>query len=155
MLFIIQRLIKLSAAPAFNLIKKDRSALETRLILLDKPLRRCFPGLSIPGTAGWLGDDTGTWDLTGNGMNVEAGRGANVRDCGNLSRRLVWKLSLRKKPQHYQTDGNTFCASVFFPPLPKIGRTMTPTTRRQQSDKRALLKVHFPRQKPFKLKKNM
>lgn len=120
MLFIIQRLIKPSAAPDFNLVnvKKDGPAFETRLVLLDKALCRCFPGLSVPGTAGWLWEDAGTWDLTGNGMNMEAGRGANARDCGNLRSRLVWKLSLRKKPQHYQTDGNPFllqCFLLLFP----------------------------------------
>lgn len=72
MLFIIHRLIKLAAAPDFN-VKKDGPASETRLILLDEPLRRCFLGLPVPGAAGGLRDDAGTWDLTGNEMNVEAG----------------------------------------------------------------------------------
>lgn len=72
MLFIIQRLIKLSAAPDFN-VEKDGPAFEAGLILLDEPLRRCFLGLPVPGAAGGLRDDAGTWDLTGNEMNVEAG----------------------------------------------------------------------------------
>lgn len=95
MLFLIQKLIKLSAAADFN-VKKDGPEFETRLILLDEPLRRCFLGLPVPGAAGGLRDDAGTRDLTGNEMNVEAGRGANARDGGNLRSRRVWKVSLRK-----------------------------------------------------------
>lgn len=72
MLFITHRLIKLSAAPHFN-VKKDGPVFKARLILLDEPLRRCFLGLPVPGAAGGLRDDAGTWDLTGNKMNVEAG----------------------------------------------------------------------------------
>lgn len=136
MLFIIQRLIKLSAAADFNLVnaKKDGHAFATRLILLDKPLCRCFPGLSVPGTAGRLWGDAGTWDLAGNGMNVEAGRGANARDCGNLRSHLVWKLSIRKKKSHsiFKLMEIHFCYSVFSSSS-QTGRTMTLMSRRQRS----------------------
>lgn len=59
----------------------------TGMLLLHEPLSCRFPDLSVLGAAGRLRDDAWTEpgrDLTGRGMNAEARRGANARDCGNL-----------------------------------------------------------------------
>lgn len=93
-------LLNPSATPEFNLInvRTDGTAGGRRRGLLHEPLCRCFPGLLLLDSAGWLWDDAGAeagWDLTGNVMPVEALRGANARDCGNLRSLLVCKMGLR------------------------------------------------------------